>query len=54
MLINDPEFAEKLNTTVRDLDALLVDFKEHPYNYMPLKSRRRVNKWREKDQEDGE
>jgi phospholipid/cholesterol/gamma-HCH transport system substrate-binding protein len=52
MLINDPAFAQKLNTTVANLDALLVDVNLHPYNYMPLKSRRKVIKWRKADQKD--
>ncbi len=54
MLIKDPAFAQKLNTTVQDLDALLLDIKDHPYNYIPLKSRRKVTKWRAKDQKEGE
>ncbi len=53
MLANDPEFAERLNKTVTDLDALLSDFRDHPYNYMPLKSRKKVKKWRAKDQQEG-
>ncbi len=51
MLMKDEAFAQKLNKTVTDLDILLKDFKDHPYNYMPLKSRRKVNKWRKKDGE---
>jgi phospholipid/cholesterol/gamma-HCH transport system substrate-binding protein len=50
MLINDPVFAQKLSTTITNLDALLVDVNLHPYNYMPLKSRRKVIKWRKEDQ----
>ena len=53
MLMKDEEFAEKLNKTVGNLDALLIDFKERPYIYMPLKSRRKVKKWNAKDEEEG-
>ncbi|HHS95181.1 MAG TPA: MCE family protein [Phaeodactylibacter sp.] len=53
MLINDPNFATKLNHTVKDLDALLLDIKAHPYNYMPLKSRRKVTRWRKQDLQSG-
>ncbi len=51
MLMKDEAFAQKLSKTVTDLDVLLKDFKDHPYNYMPLKSRRKVTKWRKKDGE---
>jgi len=51
MLMKDEAFAQKLNKTVTDLDILLKDFKEHPYNYVPLKSRRKVTKNRKKDEE---
>jgi len=51
MLMKDEDFAQKLNKTVTNLDELLKDFKDHPYNYMPLKSRRKVQKWRKKDEE---
>ncbi len=53
MLMKDEAFAQKLNKTVNDLDVLLKDVKEHPYNYMPLKSRRKVTKWRAKDEKAG-
>jgi len=52
MLLNDKKLYENLNQTSESLDQFLTDFKEKPYRYMPLKSRRRVLKHDEKDAEE--
>lgn len=34
MLLNDAQLYENLNATMRDVDSLLVDFKQHPRRYI--------------------
>lgn len=51
LLLNDKQLYENLNETSKSLDEFLTDFKEKPYRYMPLKSRRKVLKHDEKDAE---
>ena len=54
MLLNDKAFAQKLSQTIHSLDTLITDIQAYPYNYIPLKSRRKVNKWRAKDAKEGQ
>ncbi len=49
-LLSDETLYNNLNKTSMKLDTFLTDFKEKPYRYMPLKSRKKVKKY---DRQDG-
>ncbi len=50
-LIESDDLVVELESTMDSIQDLVDDFKERPYRYMPLKSRRRVQKY---DRQDGE
>ena len=52
LMLNDDKLYKNINETTAALNKMLVDFKEKPYRYMPLKSRRKVLKHDEKDAEE--
>lgn len=54
-LMEDEELYNRLNQAVIQAEVLMTDLQEKPYRYMPLKSRKRVMKYDEKDEdnEDG-
>jgi len=52
LMLNDDKLYKNINETTDALNKMLVDFKEKPYRYMPLKSRRKVLKHDEKDAEE--
>ena len=49
-LVQDEALYNNLNTLSFSLDSLLSDFQNKPYRYMPLKSRRKVQKYDRQDQ----
>jgi phospholipid/cholesterol/gamma-HCH transport system substrate-binding protein len=49
MLIQDDQLYTNLNALSYSLDSLMIDIQEKPYRYVPLKSRRRVEKYDRKD-----
>lgn len=51
LMLNDDQLYKNITETSEALSKVLVDFKEKPYRYMPLKSRRKVLKSDEKDAE---
>ncbi len=51
LMLNDDKLYKNLTKTSEELSKVLTDFKEKPYRYMPLKSRRKVLKHDEKDAE---
>ena len=44
-LMSSDSLYNQLNVLSQSLDTLLVDFRLHPYRYMPLKSKRKVEKY---------
>ena len=48
-LFTNDSLYHNLNNASEQLDVLLEDFEERPYRYMPLKSRKRVNRNDKKD-----
>jgi phospholipid/cholesterol/gamma-HCH transport system substrate-binding protein len=50
-LINDKKSVENLNKTLKDIDFLMIDFRNHPKNYLsPFgKSTRKIRRIQEKD-----
>ncbi|MEZ4983801.1 MAG: MlaD family protein [Saprospiraceae bacterium] len=50
LLIQDQELYHNLSALTYSLDSLMADFQDKPYRYMPLKSRRKVQKY---DAQDG-
>lgn len=42
MLLHDPEFAQKLQVTVKDLDLLLQDIRLHPERYRRILSKKKM------------
>jgi len=51
-LINDEELYNKLSDMSNNVDTLVNDIQDRPYRYMPLKSRRRVNRYDRLDKEE--
>ncbi len=51
LMLNDDQLYKNITETTESLSKVLKDFKEKPYRYMPLKSRRKVLKHDEKDAE---
>lgn len=51
LMLNDDQLYKNITETSEALSKVLTDFKEKPYRYMPLKSRRKVLKHDEKDAE---
>ena len=51
LMLNDDQLYKNITETSEALNQVLTDFKEKPYRYMPLKSRRKVLKHDEKDAE---
>ena len=49
-MLKDEELYNNLNDMSKRIDSLVNDFKLKPYRYMPLKSRRKVQKY---DAQDG-
>ncbi len=49
-LIQDESLYNNLNAMSYSLDSLLSDFQNKPYRYMPLKSRRKVQKYDKQDE----
>jgi phospholipid/cholesterol/gamma-HCH transport system substrate-binding protein len=53
MLLQDDALYTNLNALSFSLDSLMIDIQEKPYRYVPLKSRRKVEKYdRQDEQED--
>ena len=52
-LMKDDKLYNDLNRFVRDADSLMVDFQDRPYRYMPLKSRKKVDKYDRADAKEG-
>ncbi len=52
-LLTDDKLVKDLESTLATFNNLGRDFNDKPYNYMPLKSRKRVIKNRKKDEEEG-
>lgn len=50
MLMKSDELYLNLNRMIQDIDSLAWDFKHKPYRYMPLKSRRKVQKYDRQDE----
>lgn len=50
-LIEDEELYNRLNSATKKAENLMTDIQEKPYRYLPLKSRNRVKKYDEKDEE---
>lgn len=48
-LLKDEALYNNLNRMSKSIDSLMVDFKQKPYRYIPLKSRRKVQKYDKKD-----
>ncbi|WP_170254502.1 MlaD family protein [Phaeodactylibacter luteus] len=48
-LIKDEALYQNLNDVSRKADSLITDFQDRPYRYMPLKSRRKVEKYDRQD-----
>lgn len=48
-LLNDDEVVEDFSTLAVRLDSFLTDFQERPYRYMPLMSKRKVEKYDRQD-----
>lgn len=53
MLLQDEELYSNLNALSFSLDSLMVDFQERPYRYVPLKSRRKVERYDRRDESGG-
>lgn len=51
MLLQDEELYNNLNALSFSLDSLMTDIQEKPYRYVPLKSRRKVEKYDRQDEE---
>jgi len=51
LMLNDDQLYRNITQTTESLSKVLKDFKEKPYRYMPMKSRRKVLKHDEKDAE---
>ncbi len=49
-LLRDDQIYAQLQHVSGSLDTLLIDFQERPYRYMPLKGRKRVMKFDQKDE----
>lgn len=49
-LVQDESLYNNLNAMSYSLDSLLSDFQNKPYRYMPLKSRRKVQKYDKQDE----
>lgn len=49
-LLKDDEIANNLNEMTKNVNKLAKDLQEKPYRYMPLKSRRKVQKYDKQDQ----
>lgn len=52
-LMNDEALYQQLQSMVVQADSLLLDFEERPYRYMPLKSRKKVKRFDQKDEKQG-
>lgn len=52
-LIQSDALYNRITKLSNNTDSLINDFQERPYRYMPLKSRRRVNKYDRQDASDG-
>lgn len=50
-LIQDDELYDQLSSAATTVDSLLSDLQNKPYRYIPLKSRKRVQKYDQKDNE---
>lgn len=48
-LVKDEALYRNLSTLTREADSLITDFQDRPYRYMPLKSRRRVERYDRQD-----
>jgi phospholipid/cholesterol/gamma-HCH transport system substrate-binding protein len=51
MLLQDDALYNNLNALSYSLDSLSADMQDRPYRYIPLKSRRRVERYDRKDAE---
>jgi phospholipid/cholesterol/gamma-HCH transport system substrate-binding protein len=51
-LLNDEKLYNKISTLSSNTDSLVNDIQERPYRYLPLKSRRRVNRYDKQDAEE--
>ena len=52
-LLKDEELYKRINKLSHDADSLVSDIQNRPYRYMPLKSRRKVNKYDKQDAAEG-
>lgn len=52
-LLKDEELYKRINKLSNDADSLVSDIQSRPYRYMPLKSRRKVNKFDKQDAAEG-
>jgi phospholipid/cholesterol/gamma-HCH transport system substrate-binding protein len=52
-LLKDEELYRRINKLSYDADSLVSDIQSRPYRYMPLKSRRKVNKFDKQDAAEG-
>lgn len=48
-LMKDEDLYRNLSNLTREADSLVTDFQDRPYRYMPLKSRRRVERYDRQD-----
>lgn len=53
MLLQDEELYTNLNALSYSLDSLVSDFQGRPYRYVPLKGRRKVERYDRKDSNEG-
>ena len=51
MLLQDDGLYTNLNALSFSLDSLMTDIQEKPYRYVPLKSRRKVEKFDRQDEQ---
>lgn len=49
-LVNDEALYHNLNALSRQMDSLVTDINQRPYRYIPLKGRRKINRYDSKDE----